>query len=152
MLRDDITNAMKDAMRAKDEATLGAVRMIMAKLKDADIAARPSGNANGISDEQIMSLLQGMVKQRRESIALYEQGKRQDLADKERAEIAVIERFLPKQMDEAAVKEAVAKAITATGAASVKDMGKVMGELKKAYAGQMDFSAVGPIVKGLLGG
>ncbi len=152
MLRDDITNAMKDAMRAKDEATLSAVRMIMAKLKDADIAARPSGNATGISDEQIMSLMQGMVKQRRESITLYEKGNRKDLADKELAEIIVIERFLPKQMDEAAVKEAVTKAIAATGAASIKDMGKVMGELKKAYTGQMDFAAAGAVVKGLLGG
>ncbi len=152
MLRDNIINAMKDAMRAKDEATLGAVRMVMAKLKDADIAARPSGNANGISDEQIMSLLQGMVKQRRESIALYEQGNRKDLADKELAEIVVIERFLPKQMDEAAVKEAVEKAVAATGAASIKDMGKVMGELKKAYAGQMDFAAAGNAVKKALSG
>ncbi len=152
MLRDDITNAMKDAMRAKDEATLAAVRMIMAKLKDADIAARPSGNTTGISDEQILTLMQGMIKQRRESVALYEQGKRQDLADKEKAEIAVIERFLPKQMDEAAVKEAVAKAIAATGAASIKDMGKVMGALKKDYTGQMDFASAGTVVKGLLEG
>lgn len=151
MLRDDITNAMKDALRAKDSETLGAVRMVMAKLKDADIAARPSGNADGISDEQIFSLLQGMVKQRRESIVLYEQGKRQDLVDKEKAEIVVIERFLPKQMDETAMKDAAAKAIAATGASGVKDMGKVMGALKKDYAGQMDFSLAGPIVKGLLG-
>lgn len=152
MLREDITNAMKNAMRAKDDATLGAVRMIMAKLKDSDIAARPSGNANGISDEQILSLLQGMIKQRRESIEMYKKGNRQDLADKEQAEIAVIERFLPKQMDEAAVEEAVKKAIAATGAAGIKDMGKVMGALKKDYAGQMDFSAAGAAVKKALGG
>lgn len=152
MLREDITNAMKDAMRAKDEATLGAVRMIMAKLKDADIAARPSGKTDGIGDDQILTLLQGMIKQRRESVELYEKGNRKDLADKEKAEIAVIERFLPKQMDEAAIKEAVQKAIAATGAASIKDMGKVMGELKKAYTGEMDFAAAGLVVKGLLGG
>lgn len=151
MLREDITNAMKDAMRAKDEATLGAVRMIMAKLKDADIAARPSGNANGISDEQILSLMQGMIKQRRESIEMYKQGKRQDLADKEQAEIAVIERFLPKQMDAAAIEDAVKKAVAATGAAGIKDMGKVMGALKKDYTGQMDFAAAGAIVKKALG-
>jgi len=152
MLREDITNAMKDAMRAHDEATLSAVRMLMAKLKDADIAARPSGNMAGIGDEQILSLMQGMVKQRRESIDLYKKGNRPDLADKEQAEIVVIERFMPKQMDEDAIKEAATKAVAATGAASIKDMGKVMGALKKDYAGQMDFAAAGAIIKGLLGG
>jgi len=152
MLREDITNAMKDAMRAHDEATLSAVRMLMAKLKDADIAARPSGNMAGIGDEQILSLMQGMVKQRRESIDLYKKGNRPDLADKEQAEIVVIERFMPKQMDEAAIKEAATKAVAATGAASIKDMGKVMGALKKDYAGQMDFAAASAIIKGLLGG
>lgn len=152
MLREELTEAMKTAMRAKDEKALGTIRMVLAKLKDQDIAARPSGNTTGINDDQIRAMMQGMIKQRRESIELYKKGNRQDLVDQESAEIAVIEKFLPAQMDEAATKEAVAKAITAVGAASIKDMGKVMGELKKAYTGQMDFAAAGVVVKGMLGG
>lgn len=149
-LRTKITDAMKDAMRAKDERTLGTARMIIAKMRDLDIAARPKGNADGINDEEIMAMLQSMIKQRRESIALYEKGNRPELAQQESEEITVIERFLPAQMDEAAMKEAIQKAIAATGAAGVKDMGKVMGELKKAYTGQMDFSKAGALVKTLL--
>lgn len=152
MLREELTEAMKTAMRAKDEKALGTIRMVLAKLKDQDIAARPSGNTTGINDDQIRAMMQGMIKQRRESIELYKKGNRQDLVDQESAEIAVIEKFLPAQMDEAATKEAVAKAITAVGAASIKDMGNVMGELKKAYTGQMDFAAAGVVVKGMLGG
>jgi len=152
MLREELTEAMKTAMRAKDDKALGTIRMVLAKLKDMDIAARPSGNTTGITDDQILSMMQGMVKQRRESIALYQQGNRPDLVEQETAEIVVIERFLPQQMDEAATKDAVAKAIATVGAASIKDMGKVMGELKKAYTGQMDFAAAGAVVKGLLGG
>lgn len=152
MLREELTEAMKTAMRAKDDKALGTIRMVLAKLKDLDIAARPSGNTDGINDDQIKAMMQGMIKQRRESIELYKKGNRQDLVDQESAEITVIERFLPKQMDEAATKEAIAKAIAATGATSIKDMGKVMGELKKAYTGQMDFAMAGPIIKGLLGG
>lgn len=152
MLRQELNEAMKDAMRNKDERALGTIRMILAKLKDQDIAARPSGNTDGIGDDQIRAMMQGMIKQRRESIALYEKGNRPDLVAQESGEIAVIERFLPKQMDEAEMKDAVQKAIAATGAASIKDMGKVMGELKKAYTGQMDFAAAGAVVKGLLGG
>lgn len=152
MLRTELNDAMKDALKAKDEKALGTIRMILAKLKDQDIAARPSGNTEGISDDQIRSMMQGMIKQRRESIELYKKGNRQDLVDQETAEITVIERFLPKQMDEAGIKDAVAKTIAATGAVGIKDMGKVMGELKKAYVGQMDFAAAGAIVKGMLGG
>ncbi len=152
MLREDLTEAMKTAMRAKDEKALGTIRMVLAKLKDLDIAARPSGNAIGITEDQILSMMQGMIKQRRESIALYQKGGRQDLVDQESAEITVIERFLPQQMDATATKDAVAKAIAAVGGTSIKDMGKVMGELKKAYTGQMDFAAAGVIVKGLLEG
>lgn len=150
-LRTDINEAMKAAMRAKDDKALGTIRMVMAKLKDMDIAARPSGNTDGITDDQILSMMQGMIKQRRESIALYEKGGRADLVAQEQAEIAVIERFLPAQMDEAATKDAITKAIAATGASSIKDMGKVMGELKKAYTGQMDFALAGTLVKGMLG-
>ncbi|MFA6279219.1 MAG: GatB/YqeY domain-containing protein [Bdellovibrionales bacterium] len=152
MLREELTEAMKTAMRAKDDKALGTIRMVLAKLKDLDIAARPSGNTTGITDDQILSMMQGMIKQRRESITLYQKGGRQDLVDQESAEITVIEKFLPQQMDEAATKDAVAKAIAAVGATSIKDMGKVMGELKKTYTGQMDFAAAGVVVKGLLGG
>lgn len=151
-LRTVLNDAMKDALRAHDERTLAAVRLIIAKMKDLDIAARAKGVADGIKDEEICGMMQGMVKQRRESIALYEKGGRAELAEAEAGEIAVIERFLPKQMSEDEVKAAIDKIVVATGAASIKDMGKVMGELKKAYAGQMDFSMAGPLVKARLGG
>lgn len=151
MLRDTIINAMKDAMRAKDTELLGTIRLVLAKLKDMDIAARGKGK-DEISDDQITSMLQTMIKQRRESAALYEKGDRQELADKEKAEIVVIERFLPEQMDDAAVKVAIDKVIADTGAASIKDMGKVMGALKGAYAGQMDFGKASVIIKDTLAG
>ena len=103
MLRDKLNEAMKEAMRARDQAALGTIRLILAKLKDVDIAARTEASREGVADDKILSMMQGMIKQRNESIALYEKGNRADLADKEKAEIAVIERFLPQQMDEAAV-------------------------------------------------
>ncbi len=151
MLRGQISDALKDAMRAKEARTVGALRLILAKLKDQDIAARPRGVTDGIPDEEILQMLQSMIKQRRESIALYEHGGRQELADQERDEIAVIERFLPRQMDEADTKAAIAAAIAATGAAGVKDMGKVMAELRARHAGQMDFGKASALVKGMLG-
>jgi uncharacterized protein YqeY len=147
MLREKLTEAMKDAMRAKDQAALGTIRLILAKLKDADIAARTEASREGVADDRVLSLMQGMIKQRNESIALYEKGNRTDLADKEKAEIAVIERFLPQQMDEAAVEAAVREAIAATGATSIKDMGGVMAALKGKYAGQMDFAKASAAVK-----
>jgi uncharacterized protein YqeY len=125
---------------------------MLSRLKDLDIAARPKGNEDGISDDEILSMMQGMIKQRRESIALYKKGSRPDLVKQESEEIAVIERFMPKQMDAAAVNAVIDKIVAATGASSVKDMGKVMGELKKAYAGQMDFSQAGAAVKAKLAG
>lgn len=149
-LRTQITDAMKDAMRAKDEATLGAVRLIMAELKKRDIDARPKGLTDGIPDEDILTMLQGMIKQRRESVVMYEKGNRPDLVKQESGEIVVIERFLPKQMGEAEVKAAIEKAISAAGATSIKDMGKVMAEMKKAYAGQMDFASASNLVKSAL--
>ena len=152
MLREQITEAMKDAMRAREADTLSTVRMILAGIKDKDIAARPGGNANGIGDPEILSLLQSMVKQRRESVTLYAQGNRADLVAKEEGEIAVIERFLPRQMDAAETDAAIVAAIVESGAASIKDMGRVMAALKAKYSGQMDFSAVGPAVKAKLGG
>jgi uncharacterized protein len=151
-LRAEFTSALKDAMLKKDERTVGTVRLIMAKLKEADIAARPKGNTEGINETEIASLLQGMIKQRRESITIYEKAKRDDMVKQESGEIAVIERFLPKQMSEDELKSAITAAIKSTGASSIKDMGKVMGELKKNYAGQMDFSTAGAAVKSQLGG
>jgi uncharacterized protein YqeY len=152
MLREQVTEAVKIAMRARDSESVATLRMIMAGIKDKDIAARPGGNADGIGDAEILSLLQTMVKQRRESITLYQQGGREDLVAKESAEIAVIERFLPAQLEPAAVEAAIAEAIQGAGAASIKDMGKVMAALKAKYSGQMDFAAVGPLVKAKLGG
>jgi len=147
MLREKLTEAMKDAMRAKDQASLGTIRLIIAKLKDVDIAARTETSREGVADDKILSMMQGMIKQRNESVALYEKGGRADLADKEKAEIAVIERFLPQQMDEAAVDAAVREAIAAAGATSIKDMGGVMATLKGKYAGQMDFAKASAAVK-----
>lgn len=152
MLRDKLNDAMKEAMRARDQAALGTIRLILAKLKDVDIAARTEANREGVAEDKILSMLQGMIKQRNESIVLYEKGNRADLADKEKAEIVVIERFLPKQMDEAAVDAAVREAVTTAGATTVKDMGGVMAALKAKYAGQMDFAKASAAVKKALTG
>jgi uncharacterized protein YqeY len=151
MLRSEFTEALKTAMKAKDQIRLSTVRMVIAKLKERDIEARGKGNAEGIPDPEIQQMLQGMVKQRRESIALYEQGGRPELADQERAEIAVIEGFLPKQMSDAELAAAVKEAVAAAGASSVKDMGKVMALLKERPAGQMDFAKASAVVKQQLG-
>ena len=147
MLRDKLSQALKEAMRARDQTTVGTVRLILAKLKEVDIASRTEANREGVADDKILSMMQGMIKQRNESIVLYEKGNRADLADKEKAEIAVIERFLPQQMDEAAVAAAVADAIKSSGASSIKDMGGVMAALKGKYAGQMDFAKASAAVK-----
>jgi len=152
MLRDNLNEALKEAMRARDMTTVGAVRLILAKLKEVDIAARTEASREGVADDRILSMLQGMIKQRNESIVLYEKGARQDLADKEKAEIAVIERFLPRQMDDAAVTAVVAEAVASTGAKTVKDMGGVMAALKAKYAGQMDFAKASAAVKKALTG
>lgn len=147
MLRENLNEALKEAMRARDMTTVGAVRLILAKLKEVDIANRTEANREGVADDRILSMLQGMIKQRNESVVLYEKGGRPELADKEKAEIAVIERFLPKQMDDAAVAAAVAEAMASTGAKTVKDMGGVMAALKAKYAGQMDFAKASAAVK-----
>jgi len=152
MLRDNLNEALKEAMRARDMTTVGAVRLILAKLKEVDIAARTEASREGVADDRILSMLQGMIKQRNESVVLYEKGNRPELAEKEKAEIAVIERFLPKQMDDAAVAAAVAEAMAATGAKTVKDMGGVMAVLKGKYAGQMDFAKASAAVKKALAG
>ena len=152
MLRDNLNEALKEAMRARDMTTVGAVRLILAKLKEVDIAARTEASREGVADDRILSMLQGMIKQRNESVTLYEKGNRPELAEKEKAEIAVIERFLPRQMDDAAVASAVAEAVASTGAKSVKDMGGVMAVLKGKYAGQMDFAKASAAVKKALTG
>ena len=147
MLRQRLSDALKDALKSKDQIGLSTVRLILAALKDRDIAARGKGNKEGISDEDILGLLQGMIKQRQESIVLYEKGGRCELAEQERGEIVVIERFLPKQMGEDEVAKAVREAISETGAQSLKDMGKAMAALKGRYAGQMDFAKASALVK-----
>ena len=152
MLRDKLNEALKEAMRAGDAPARDTVRLILAKLKEVDIAQRTEANREGVGDDKILSMLQGMIKQRNESIQLYQKGNRADLADKEKAEIGVIERFLPKQMDEAAVEAAVKQAVASSGAKSIKDMGGVMAALKAKYAGQMDFAKASAVVKKTLAG
>ena len=145
-LREQFTAELKIAMIAKNAPRVSALRMITARLKDLDIAARPKG-ITAIPDDEIIGMLKTMVKSRRESVDLYVQGNRQDLADKELAEIAVIEEFVPAQMDDAATEAAVAAAIAEIGATSTKDMGKVMAILKAKHAASLDMSKVNPIVK-----
>lgn len=150
-LREQFTEAMKASMKAGDAATTSTVRMILAELKKVDIEARPKG-IEKVEDGEIHAMLRRMVKSRRESVELYRQGNRQDLVDKELAEIAVIERFLPPEMDEAALEAAVRAAVAETGAASVKDMGKVMAALKAKHGGSLDMAKAGPKVKAALAG
>ena len=150
-LRTRFTDELKTSMKAGTAARTSTLRMILAKLKDTDIAARPSG-VDKVPDEQIVAMLRGMAKSRRESVEMYRQGNRPELAEKEEAEIAVIESFLPQQMDEAATTAAVEAAIAETGAASIKEMGKVMAALKAKHAATLDMAKVGPIVKAKLGG
>ena len=151
MLREAFSERLKAAMRAKDTRTLSTVRLVIAGLKDRDIAARGAGNPDGIPDPEILRMLQGMVKQRRESIALYRQGNRPELALQEEAEIAVIESFLPRQMSDDEVAAAAKAAIADTGAAGPKDMGRVMAALRERHAGVIDLARAGAVVKQLLG-
>jgi uncharacterized protein YqeY len=150
-LREDFTSQMKASMKAGDTARTSTLRMIMARLKDLDIAARPKG-VTAVPDEEIVAMLRKMAKSGRESVELYVQGKRQDLVDKETAEIAVIESFLPRQMDEAATKAAVDEAVAETGATSIKDMGRVMAALRAKHAATLDMAGAGALVKARLGG
>jgi len=151
MLREAITERMKTALRAKDARTLSTVRLIMAALKDRDIAARSDGNKAEIPDPEILRMLQGMVKQRRESIELYQRGNRPELAQRESDEITVIESFLPRQMDDAGIEAAAKAAIAEAAASSIKDMGKVMAALRERHAGVIDLARAGATVKRLLG-
>jgi uncharacterized protein len=149
-MREILAAQMKDAMKAGDKVRVGALRLIMAALKDREIEMRGTGKVVSRADE--LAVLTKMVKSRQESLSIYQQAGRQELADQESAEIAVINEYLPTQMDEAAVQAAAEAAIAQTGAASIKDMGKVVAALKEAYPGQMDFAKASGIVKGLLTG
>ena len=149
MLREDLQNALKEAMKQRDTKTVDAVRLIIAGQKEKDVEARGKGLEKA-SDADLLSMMQTMIKQRNESIRIYKENNREDLAAKEQSEIDVISRFLPKQMSQAEVETAVKEAIAATGAAGIKDMGKVMGALKAKYTGQMDFGAASALIKSLL--
>ncbi|HMA71259.1 MAG TPA: GatB/YqeY domain-containing protein [Xanthobacteraceae bacterium] len=151
MIRDDINNALKQAMKAKDDRRVSTLRLVNSALKNADIDARGQGKAP-LADDEVLGLLQKMIKQRRESIDLYEKGGRAELAQQERDEIAIIAAYLPKQMSEDEVKFAIAQAIQETGAVGMRDMGKVIGALKGKYAGKMDFAKASALVKGALSG
>ena len=151
MLRDDIKSALTIAMKGKDKQGLSTLRLIMAAIKDRDIAARSKGITDGIGEDEILSLMQSMVKQRRESIEMYEKGGRMELAQQETEEISVIETFMPAQLNADGVTFAIDEAISASNAKSIKDMGKVMGHLKNKYAGRMDFGKAGAAIKDRLG-
>jgi len=147
MLRGRLSDTLKGAMKTKDKLAVATVRLILAALKDRDIAARPKGNLNGISNDDILSMLQSMIKQRRESIAMYEKGGRQELAQREAEEITVIEQFLPAQMSEDEMTAAIKEVVEDLEAATLKDMGRVMAALKERHAGCMDFAKASATVK-----
>jgi uncharacterized protein YqeY len=151
-LRAQLTDAMKEAMKSKDARRLSTVRLILAALKDRDIAARSETSKDLVSDDDILTLLAKMIKQREESATAFDAGNRPEMATGEREEIAVIRTFMPAQMDDAAMKDAVAKTIAEAGATSIKDMGKVMAVLKEKFAGQMDFSKASAATKDALSG
>ena len=150
MFRTRLSEALKEAMKAKDKPATSTLRLILAALKDRDIAARGRGKGDGVDDAEILDLLQKMVRQRHDSIEMYQKGNRQDLVEKEQGEIAIIERFLPKQLTDEETKAAVEEVFNALEASTIKDMGRVMGELKTRYAGRMDFAKAGVLVKARL--
>ena len=151
MLRVSLNDQLKAAMKAREQRKVSTLRLILAALKDRDLAARANGDTDGISDEEILQLLAKMVRQRRESIKLYEQGGRVDLAEREAEEIGIIESFLPRQLDDAEIMAAVQEAIEEVGATGLKDMGRAMAALKAQYAGRMDFAKASALVKQELG-
>jgi hypothetical protein len=151
-MRERLKDELKKAMLAKNQQAVGTLRLILAALKDRDIAARGKGNSGGIAEDEILAMLQTMIKQRRESIEMFEQGGRSELAGKEAGEIAIIEGFLPRQMEAAEIEEAVKSVIAASAAGSLKDMGKVMAALRADYAGRMDFGKASALAKTLLSG
>ena len=147
MLRRRLNEALKEAMKSKEQVAVASLRLILAALKDRDIAARGKGVSDGIGDDQILEMLQKMVRQRHDSIEMYEQGGREDLSQREAAEIEVIERFLPKAMSEDEMKATVGELIDELQAGSIKDMGRVMSTLKERYPGRMDFGKASAMVK-----
>jgi uncharacterized protein YqeY len=151
MLRQRLSDELKAAMKSRDQRATSTLRLILAALKDRDIAARPRGVTDGVDESEIIDLLQKMVKQRQESIALYKQGNRPELAAQEQGEIDMIERFLPKKMSDTEAALAVESVVKELGATTIKDMGRVMAALKERYAGQMDFGKIGQQVKQKLG-
>ncbi len=151
MLRTRLTDSLKTAMKSKNERSTSTLRLILAAIKDRDIAAKSKGNKDGVSDDEVLGLLQSMIKQRRESIEMYEKGGRPELAQKEAEEITVIEGFLPKQLSEDELAQAITDVIANVEAESLKDMGKTMGALKEKYTGRMDFSKASAMVKERLG-
>lgn len=150
MLRQQLNDALKEAMRAKDQRALATIRLILAALKDRDIQARTEGRGDGVGEQELLDMLQKMVRQRRDAIDLYAKGQRQDLVQREEEEIAVIERFLPKPLDEQESEQAVDNAIAELEASSIKDMGRVMALLKERYPGRMDFARASQQVKARL--
>lgn len=151
-IRDELNTVLKESLKSKDQVAMSTIRLINAAVKDRDIAERSSGNSEGIDDSAILSLMQSMVKQRHESAKTYAENGRPELAEREQAEIVVIERFLPKQMSDDEMSAAIDKVIADTGAKDIKDMGKVMGALKSQYAGQLDMAKAGGAVKAKLAG
>jgi uncharacterized protein len=151
VLRDEINRALKSAMKERDERRVSTLRLVIAAIKNADIDAEVQGRAL-LGEDELLALLQKMVKQRQESVEIYEQGGRSELADQERLEIDIIRAYLPQQMSEAEMKAAVSEIISQIGARNIKDMGKVMAALKQAYAGKMDFGKASGLVKGVLAG
>lgn len=151
MLRQRLSDELKAAMKSRDQRATSTLRLILAALKDRDIAARPRGVTDGVDEAEIIDMLQKMVRQRQESIVLYKQGNRPELAAQEQGEIDMIERFLPKKMSETETVQAIEGVIAELGAASIKDMGRVMAALKERFAGRMDFGKVGQQVKQKLG-
>jgi len=150
MLRNELSEALPTAMKAKDQRAVSTVRLILAALKDRDIAARGKGNTDGIEENEILQMLQTMIKQRNESIEMYEKGARMELAQQEREEIEVIKRFLPKQMTEDDAAKAILELIRELGADGLKDMGRIMAALRQRYAGRMDFAKASGLVKAQL--
>ena len=149
-MREKINQALKQAMKDQDKRRIGTLRLVNAAIKDRDIAAR-SKDRNGVSDDEIIEILARMIKQRRDSIAAFEEGGRSELAAQEQEEIDIVTEFLPKQLDEDEIREICTSVIAELGAQGLKDMGRTMGELKKRYTGQMDFSKASRMVKEMLG-
>jgi uncharacterized protein YqeY len=147
MLREDLSEALKKAQKAKDTRRVSTLRLILAALKDRDIAARGEGRGEGLADEEILGMLQTMIRQRRDSIKLYEQGGRLELAEQEQQEIDIIQEYLPRQMDEKEIEAAVGAVMEELGAAALKDMGRVMAALRERHAGTMDFGKASQIAK-----